>query len=952
MNKGIKRIYWNESLNKSKGEYIGNKTIKVEAGERITLSIEWFPQTSLEDKQKGVVWRVFNEDKQPISKETHAKYDQNFNLIIPKKYAGDVKFYVEAKWGEKYDFVTGIYLQPKATPKIIKTEWRKVGEEEDSRFFTFKFYEDVVFYAETEGLNECNVTIELFLMYSEITLEKIKHLLTFDHDPLKEDRIFRKYECNVYVNKGIINTAFTILPDEENPYYKESDFAGTKINKNIENRFYVRITNYNSGGYIYDNEKNPSVIHGRFLRVKGEADRFGIPFIENVVNVKPVLIGDSDKNPKEVHTCKFEELSLVDEGVFIPFFNEGSFSKYYKPGGYHDFIIDIYYEFDKYDILPNAAQELDRIALYLINGNAFIPVEIGSHTDVRGSQEYNQILSEKRAQAAVDYLIKKGVNPRFIKAHGYGKSQPIIKDAYTEAEHEKNRRSTLKFLIAENQAKPIIIDTIAPDFTATNKKKIQLRINKWTNEGCTRDHATEIKVVQGLGPTEYYPLKKNQLTIIDQEIHSLEAGILQFALDAIGNNYNNIYKFSLNTCAYYSDPMQETIYINAFTDAVFSTNFAYDIAPIYFNDISHPLYKGTPLLDDFVNKAIEYLKDIGLILPIDRDILKALYEIFISDETKKIATAVFLMANFRDGKNRKQPEKIKNYFREHNVLAEISNIILFVIIQLLIIYITAGLKHILKLKKFKKLKELKQFLEELGFTFISPKVSNYRAIYLDVARGGMKRIFEERVKADPLIAIDYNKKYNLLELYEQDDSLKKLYAKFRETKLEVELNFSSSITMDYKLKVDLNTRQINFIDNEKGSFPNINETIKGTSFSFTPGSMIVGNAKIKADGEVVTDIDFIPFVNPRQYKVTVKVEAELGGYIAFTRNYDFGRGNIPTSQDKIFFSGIKGVIKGNIDTKKKNKGKDWKSIAELEKDIEFTLFKERTFVFKRVPLIV
>ena len=70
-------------------------------------------------------------------------------------------------------------------------------------------------------------------------------------------------------------------------------------------------------------------------------------------------------------------------------------------------------------------------------------VLVESHTDVRGSNAYNQKLSERRAQATVDYLIENGVPEDRISSNGLGETKPKIEcgSECTEEEHQKNRRS-------------------------------------------------------------------------------------------------------------------------------------------------------------------------------------------------------------------------------------------------------------------------------------------------------------------------------------------------------------------------------------------------------------------------------------------------------------------------------------------------------------------------------
>jgi outer membrane protein OmpA-like peptidoglycan-associated protein len=107
---------------------------------------------------------------------------------------------------------------------------------------------------------------------------------------------------------------------------------------------------------------------------------------------------------------------------------------------------NIYYDFDKWDIIPESAKELDQL-VSLTKDNPEMKVELSSHTDSRGSLQYNQKLSQLRAQSAVDYIISKGIDKLRVKGTGYGETQLInkCKDGVecTPAEHRENRRTEL-----------------------------------------------------------------------------------------------------------------------------------------------------------------------------------------------------------------------------------------------------------------------------------------------------------------------------------------------------------------------------------------------------------------------------------------------------------------------------------------------------------------------------
>lgn len=109
---------------------------------------------------------------------------------------------------------------------------------------------------------------------------------------------------------------------------------------------------------------------------------------------------------------------------------------------------NIYYDYDKWDIRPDAEPTLNRLA-EVLKENARINIQLGSHTDCRGNDAYNQTLSQRRAQSAVNYLISKGIDPARLSAKGYGESQPAALCACsscTEAEHQTNRRTTFKIV--------------------------------------------------------------------------------------------------------------------------------------------------------------------------------------------------------------------------------------------------------------------------------------------------------------------------------------------------------------------------------------------------------------------------------------------------------------------------------------------------------------------------
>jgi outer membrane protein OmpA-like peptidoglycan-associated protein len=111
---------------------------------------------------------------------------------------------------------------------------------------------------------------------------------------------------------------------------------------------------------------------------------------------------------------------------------------------------NVYYEFGKADLKEISFASLDEVVVFL-NKHPELNVEIGGHTDNKGSDELNLKLSEARAGNVVAYLVSKGIDKKRLTAKGYGATQPIApntkEDGSDDPEgREKNRRTEMKVL--------------------------------------------------------------------------------------------------------------------------------------------------------------------------------------------------------------------------------------------------------------------------------------------------------------------------------------------------------------------------------------------------------------------------------------------------------------------------------------------------------------------------
>lgn len=108
---------------------------------------------------------------------------------------------------------------------------------------------------------------------------------------------------------------------------------------------------------------------------------------------------------------------------------------------------NIYYDYNKWNIRADAALELNKL-VRVLKDNPTIEIELGSHTDSRGNDQYNYVLSDKRAHAVVQYLIANGIDPTRLTYKGYGEKVLVNQCGNgvicSEEAHQQNRRTEFK----------------------------------------------------------------------------------------------------------------------------------------------------------------------------------------------------------------------------------------------------------------------------------------------------------------------------------------------------------------------------------------------------------------------------------------------------------------------------------------------------------------------------
>lgn len=180
--------------------------------------------------------------------------------------------------------------------------------------------------------------------------------------------------------------------------------------------------------------------------------------------------------------------------------------------------VPIYYDLDRAEIRKDAAAILDEKILPLLLKYPKLRMELGSHTDCRSSYDYNIDLSQRRADSAVAYLVRKGVDARRLLAKGYGESQLVndckcegaVKVPCTETQHQENRRTTIKTLDVNFDPNVKVVG--GPDANNVNSKPI---IVKMTKKDANFLVATAANGIESSGPSLVTPGKDISISLTE-----------------------------------------------------------------------------------------------------------------------------------------------------------------------------------------------------------------------------------------------------------------------------------------------------------------------------------------------------------------------------------------------------------------------------------------------------
>lgn len=875
----------------------GVKTIKFQGphyplmtvpGKRITLKADepglfevdqWLPGTTAEDKKKTVVWMVQSMDR--LSVLTKKQSASGFRYVIGKKYCGNYHYYIEASLSGNRDKThnTGLYVKGWCEPKIVGSRWCKQPGGEDARkTYVFSYGHLIYLHLDTEGLNGDNLIVEV---YKVVT----------GGGGLNDDKLMSVYTAKVIdgqVNLKIGNT------------YQWYGKIGKPKDKE---EFYVKVKT--ASGLVVTDGKDK--VHARFLRIQNRVVSKGV---ESSTNNTPTKVDLPDKNQKNTHSCKYREISVDDNGEHFVVFKEGS-TKFKKVTSETQFVTRrIHFAFDKSEIRTEERAFLQTLLDFLLY-NQHLDMTLSGHADDRGTLDYNQALSERRANAVKDFFVKGGLVKNRIKTRGYGEVNPAV-TGKTEEAYKKNRRVEIDFSYLEYNQEALIYETIGPD--AKKAKDITVNVIDRVDKGCFRKekHDKTIIYINETNGKDLIPKKGDKIkqTVFSQQsgFPKNYAGILMRYL----NPWSGIdYKFAffINSCAYYASKKNATLEVRVYPDIIWIGHFQYtdtkEVMPHYFHGKTFQLEQGiSDVIDEITNST---LFKITKVLP-SQWIMEYVVLEYIKSEAKSYFYGIHTIHNRT---LEKTTEALSLVGTETNLIRQTQYtkyaaaaviygfVVVGILVDLLLIYLTRGKNLEGKIAKLSKAvkggQKILKGLEDAGAELIPPSIAiNAGMFYKKQKDGRLALVYEANIKANPILAINFKREFDLIDLLkkgiENIKGAKTPKDKATQVKLAETKKNNSKIIEYFKevvkgisikgafdavggLYLDQNI-QFNFLTNSHSFTDKIGNLLQTAQNEVTIKDQIVFNATI--NGQFKKEFDFFRLQTKVEGKLDINIKGAAG----------------------------------------------------------------------------
>lgn len=926
MGKGVNKIdIATNEVNAKVISRAGNR-ICVEAGKLIWFKVsEWMSGTTEVDKKKGTIWIRQDYTREMIINKKEIGPSQIYGYAFEKKECGaSAYYYIESTLFGNRDTKnnTGLYVKGFSPALLVSSKWSLQNGGEDQRARKFSFGENVFLRLETEGLNQQTLTIEVYRLNNEVTVGKVAgRVFDRNYDPTKDDEQTKVFQKQAKVIQGEVNTEFTIQPSWK---------KGTE-----DNLFYVKVKDGNS--YVQDDKKQ--IIHGRYLKVKNNI----VPIKQNMVtltNNAPVKVGAADKEVKVNHLCTYKQINIEDNGETFEVFREGqtTFKKTSPVVQYTT--AKVHFNFDKSDIRSEARDTLKYLLDFLLY-NQHLYMTLSGHADDRGTLDYNQALSERRAQAVKDFFAKGGLDKNRIKTRGYGEVSPIA-SGKTEEAYKKNRRVEIEFSYIEYNQNALFYEMIAPD--ANKMKEITVNVLNRSDKGCFRKekHNKNIIYVNETDSKDLVPKNGNSIKQIVFSQQSAFPKNYALLLGKFLNPLSKIYyqfAFHINSCAYYADKEKATLEVRVYPDVVWIGHFQYNgeetVMPYYFHKQNFVLEQG---ISDVLNELKEttFYKIYRLIpanFIVEHTLLK-----YIESQAKSYFYGIHTYHNRTVEKagqelslSGTQTNLIKQtqYTRFAAAAVIYGFVVVGIIIDLLMIYLTRGRNISTKLEKFAKMarkaESILKKMDDAGVELIPPAIAVNAGMYYQKQKNGkLALVYEANIKADPLVAINFKKEFDLVQLITKtiQDIKNAKHPKGSEKKLnenkennsKIEEYFKSlgvsvkgSITVRGDLMFEQNM-QFNFLTNSYSFTDKLGNLVQKAENQ----SIIKEQISFKADISLKykKEFRFDPFQTKIDGVVNVELNGILGAKLMYGVNNREGKGLFV--KKIIYCSGVEGNYFGSL----------------------------------------
>ncbi|WP_136669401.1 OmpA family protein [Flavobacterium sp. H122] len=933
MARGIAKIKWTGIGEVVSSLSVPNVKLTVKADQFVHFTVaEWFKNTTPSDKTSRRFWTFHAHDKKIVLMQQVLAHDKTFGIKIAKKFCGPYCYYLQANLSENREFTkTGLSIRGYCPPRITTSKWCLSNDGEDVRSsHTFAYGNIIYLTINTEGLNGYNsLIVEVYRQFGGSST---------NDDPLIAV-ISKVKVTNGEIDLSINNTSLW--------------YSKVKNRKPIE-RFYVKVKDPATNTYIR-NDKN-EIAHAEFLKIK---DKLEYQPPRPPENLTPLKVGEAEASYKKYELCKFPKVVIYEDNEPVTIFDEGKFNR--QIDGKERFVVTkkINYDFDKYNIRPDAKSVIDDITTFLLE-SPYLPVEIGSHTDCRGSEEYNIKLSLNRAQTIVDHLVEKGIDPDRITAKGYGKTALIHHgENISEGLHEQNRRTTLLFKVYGNNAQPITVDIIAP--TYSHAKKLKINVPKQSFDSCFKEHKEKHSIRKTV--FEHTQLSVNKKTVYNAEI--IEHPVFSVIGSDFKTNYlnylakylnpfsdkttsyfdiTNDYYFHINSCAYYSDKSKPTLHIKAYPDVVWVGHFQYRDIEKYKEPLDYFFYKKEVALKREIKQEIEELTD-----SLGWKILRLLPSNLITEHVlfpymKKQAENFGIgLHAFYDRKLEKKGEDLSltgtqvDFIKENKhtrylvAIAIYEMVAVGILIELLMIYLTRGRNIPGKLKKAKKvaktIEEISKKLDEIGIELYPPNIGMNAGMYYKMqADSRLALIFEANIKCAPLVAVGFKRDFDLIEYLKNNDETPQKSKDPEEEKKRKQLRENKKVVSTALEKMGVTKiggiitilGEIGFEQKVKHNFLTKTYTITDNAKNYVNNKLAVSIVSTMINAKIVIEAKYekaFAKFTPIETKVEGGIKIKMEGSATLKNQYGIDPKKGLFMEQYLIFSGIKGVYLTYVELK-------------------------------------